>query len=89
MYDAGTQVRVRATVTDADTGAAIDPEEVAWTVYDPAGVPTSQQGSQDGTGSYSMLFVPTVGGAWTAAFVGTNPDIVGQRKIIVNAVPLR
>lgn len=88
-YDAGNPVRVRATITDVDTGDFIDPATVAWTVYDPNDVATTPTGSHDGLGKFSMVFTPNLAGDWTAVATGTDPVFVAQREIVVNPVPLR
>lgn len=87
MYDAGTQVRVRASITDVDTGALIDPGTVVFTVYDPTGASTTPTPSHDGTGAWSVEFVGTSGGDWYVTLTTLNPQVSAQRKITFNPLP--
>lgn len=87
MYDAETQVRVRASITDTDTGQPIDPGTVIFTVYDPSGNATTPTPSRDGTGAWSVEFVGTQGGDWYVAMTADDPKVSAQRKISFNSLP--
>jgi hypothetical protein len=87
-YDAGNTVRVKATFTNADTGALFDPGTVSFTVYSPSGSSTPVTPSHDGTGQWSIEFVAAVGGVYVVATNTTSPVSAGQRRIRINPVPL-
>jgi hypothetical protein len=81
-------VRVRATFTDTDSNAAIDPGSVDFTVYSPSGSVTPVTPTRDDLGKWSIMFVAAAGGIYTVATTTTDPVAACQRRIVVNPIPL-
>jgi uncharacterized protein YfaS (alpha-2-macroglobulin family) len=88
-YDVGDTVRVKATITDKDSGTLVDPTTVVFTVYRPSGATQDPDTVQEtATGKWTVTFVPDVGGDWHVGAATTNPRAAAQRKVRVNPVPL-
>lgn len=85
-YNAGTTIRIKATLADADSGSFIDPDTVAFTVHGPT---TSSPATftHDSLGHWTVEFVPTAAGSWVIEMATTNPIAVFQRTIQVIPVP--
>jgi hypothetical protein len=82
-------VRVRAIITDTDSGQAVDPVTLTAVAYAPSGgANLNPTPTRDSLGQWEVVFTPTTGGNWVLVLTGTEPTFVAQRKIPVNPVPL-
>lgn len=80
IYDIGDDVRCRASFTDFETGDAVDPVTVIFTVKPPTGSnivgeypgPTTPQPARVGTGVYYLDVDATMQGAWHWDVYGTG-----------------
>jgi hypothetical protein len=88
-YDVGDVARIRATMIDADTGEAVDPDVVTAVAYAPDGSGTALEPPvRTGFGEYVVEATLTRGGWWTIVYSTVNPQATEQRRVYANPVPL-
>lgn len=78
-YDIGDAIKLRtSTPFQNNSGTAIDPDTVTFTVREPDGTRTSYvygvdgEVSREGTGDYSMIVRPDSSGVWRYAIAGED-----------------
>lgn len=84
----GTAVTLRATFTDAVTGALADPGTVVLTIERPDGIDTDYTPDHDSLGKFSYSVIANQVGVWTISWVGsgTGPNVAKSGSFSVDSL---